>query len=223
MMRARCGGPVDRSRIRSSTSSPPPLDRTASLLNPASGSPFSKSATCSGPDPCPGPRWSRGIRVRAALSHPAPRRRPQDSACTNSGPIPPSRWKDKPVVPSRSPAVTERTGDIAQRIQTADRDKQVPLYAALGITSWSRSGKPSTAAVNSPLRSGSGGERGCQAAGAAGHGRRVLGSAPYRRCLAASDKYRVPMRPLHRWSSSACAQAVMRGRHADGYGEADTW
>ncbi|MGW2936649.1 hypothetical protein ACWDA7_33430 [Streptomyces sp. NPDC001156] len=45
-----------------------------------------------------------------------------------------TRKRESPLAPDQIRAITERIGDIAQRIQAADPDKKGPLYEALGIT-----------------------------------------------------------------------------------------
>ncbi|MGW3513301.1 hypothetical protein [Streptomyces sp. NPDC000994] len=44
------------------------------------------------------------------------------------------RKKESPLTADQIKAITERLGNIAQRIQAADVDKEGPLYEALGIT-----------------------------------------------------------------------------------------
>ncbi|MFI9804821.1 hypothetical protein ACIHEJ_10730 [Streptomyces sp. NPDC052301] len=45
-----------------------------------------------------------------------------------------TRKKEPPLTADQIRGITERLGDIAQRIQAADADKKEPLYEALGIT-----------------------------------------------------------------------------------------
>ncbi|MET7934295.1 hypothetical protein [Streptomyces sp. NPDC005322] len=45
-----------------------------------------------------------------------------------------TRKKEPPLTPDQIREITERLGDITQRIQAADPDKKGPLYEALGIT-----------------------------------------------------------------------------------------
>jgi site-specific DNA recombinase len=45
-----------------------------------------------------------------------------------------TRKKEPPLTADQIREITERLGDIAQRIQAADADKKEPLYEALGIT-----------------------------------------------------------------------------------------
>ena len=45
-----------------------------------------------------------------------------------------TRKKEPPLTADQIREITERLGDIAQRIQAADADKKEPLYDALGIT-----------------------------------------------------------------------------------------
>ncbi|MGW0997098.1 hypothetical protein ACWD5V_28205 [Streptomyces sp. NPDC002523] len=45
-----------------------------------------------------------------------------------------NRKKESPLTADQIKAITERLGNIAQRIQAADADKKGPLYETLGIT-----------------------------------------------------------------------------------------
>ncbi|MGW4817502.1 recombinase family protein [Streptomyces sp. NPDC004227] len=61
--------------------------------------------------------------------------RDKDAAQTKLDALPAATRKtESPLTGDQIQAITERLGDIAQRIQAADADKKGPLYEALGIT-----------------------------------------------------------------------------------------
>ncbi|MFJ9713410.1 hypothetical protein [Streptomyces sp. NPDC101234] len=56
-----------------------------------------------------------------------------------------TRKKETPLSADQIREITERLGDIAQRVQTVDAEKKNPLYEALGITiSYEHAGRAAT-------------------------------------------------------------------------------